>query len=219
MVHPRVAETKNGIQGEFAVEVYDQMQKRLRDKGWLETDAVITSGISHGLVLEIGPGPGYLGLEWLKKTQGTALKGLDISADMIALARRNAIANDLSSRAEYVHGNCANLPFADGTFEAVFTTGSLHEWEEPQKVFNEIWRVLKTGGRLWVSDFRRDMSQLVKLFLMFNAKPKEIRKGLITSLGAAYTADELKGLLQATSLNSFKISGGLMSLNIVGIKK
>ena len=32
---------------------------------------------------EIGPGPGYLGLEWLKKTQGTHLTGVDISPGMI----------------------------------------------------------------------------------------------------------------------------------------
>ena len=90
MTKQRVTETDSGIKGEFTVEIYDQMQKRFRDKNQIETKDIINSGITRGAALEIGPGPGYLGLEWLKHTRGTTLKGLDISADMIAVAQRNA---------------------------------------------------------------------------------------------------------------------------------
>jgi hypothetical protein len=44
------------------------MQRRLRDKGWIATEEIIACGINLGLALGIGPGLGYLGLEWLKKT-------------------------------------------------------------------------------------------------------------------------------------------------------
>jgi ubiquinone/menaquinone biosynthesis C-methylase UbiE len=90
LTRPRVTETDQGIQGGFTVYLYDQMQRRLRDKGWIETKDIIKSGITEGLALEIGPGPGYVGLEWLKTTQGTILTGLDITADMIAIAARDA---------------------------------------------------------------------------------------------------------------------------------
>jgi len=70
MTRPRIVETDQGIQGAFNVESYDAMQRYLRDKGWIETDAIIKSGISTGKALEICPGPGYLGLKWLKKTAG-----------------------------------------------------------------------------------------------------------------------------------------------------
>jgi len=103
----RVYETDHGIQGVFTVEIYDQMQKRFRDRGWLETKDILTSGIRNGLVLEIGPGPGYLGLEWLNQTEGTVLKGLEISPDMIALAERNARDYGLSDRVEYKRGSGA----------------------------------------------------------------------------------------------------------------
>ena len=69
MVKPRVVETNQGITGDFNVQMYDQMQRHLRDKGFMETHDIIKSGIDSGTVLELGPGPGYLGLEWLKKTQ------------------------------------------------------------------------------------------------------------------------------------------------------
>jgi hypothetical protein len=63
MVKPRIVETDQGIQDEFDVLTYDNMMRRLRDKGWMETEHIIKSGILKGFEFEIGPGPGYLGLE------------------------------------------------------------------------------------------------------------------------------------------------------------
>ena len=138
MARARVPETDQGIQGQLSVEIYDQMQRRLRDKGWIETQDVIKAGITYGLALEIGPGPGYLGLEWLKNTHATSLKGLDISADMIAIAQRNAAGYQLSDRVEYVKSSGAKLPFENELFDAVFTASSLHEWSQPEQTFNEM---------------------------------------------------------------------------------
>lgn len=218
MTRPRVTETDQGIQGEFTVYLYDQMQRRLRDKGWIETKDIIKSGITKGLALEIGPGPGYVGLEWLKNTQGTTLKGLDISPDMITIAERNAEEYGLSERVEYVHSSGDKMPFDDETFDAVFTNGSLHEWSNPENTFNEIWRVLKKGGRVFISDLRRDMLFLIKWFLWIAAKPKEIRFGLISSTNAAYTPDELKELIKETKLENCIVSTNPIGLKLTGVK-
>jgi ubiquinone/menaquinone biosynthesis C-methylase UbiE len=213
-----VIETDQGIQGEFTVNLYDQMQRRLRDKGWIETKDIIKSGITKGLALEIGPGPGYIGLEWLKNTQGTILKGLDISADMISVAERNAEEYGLSKRVEYLHSSGDRMLFEDEKFDAVFTNGSLHEWSDPKNTLNEIWRVLKKGGSVFISDLRRDMFFLIKWFLWINTKPKEIRPGLFTSINAAYTPDELKNLVKETKLENCLLSGNLIGLKLTGVK-
>jgi len=218
MTRPRVTETDQGIQGESTVNIYDQMQRRLRDKGWIETGDIIKSGITQGLALEIGPGPGYLGLEWLKNTRGTNLKGLDISSDMISMARRNAEEYSLSERVEYLQSSGEKIPFEDGKFDAVFTSSSLHEWMEPQKIFNEIWRVLKKGGIIFISDLRRDMFFLIKWFLWINSKPAEIRGGLITSINASYTPAELRELLKGTKLEGCTVSGNPLRLKLAGLK-
>ena len=218
MPKARIVETDSGIEGEATVAIYDTMQRKLRDRGWIETNDVIQSGITEGLALEIGPGPGYLGLEWLKHTEGTQLKGLDISADMIAVAERNAKEYGLTNRVEYVRSNGNKMPFADSMFDAVFTNGSLHEWADPKNTMNEIWRVLKPGGRIFISDLRRDMFVLMKWFLYMASKPKEIRPGLISSINAAYTPDELKELIEDTKLASCKVSGNLIGVKLTGKK-
>ena len=218
MTKPRVVETDQGIQGDFNVTIYDQMQRRLRDKGWIETRDIIKSGITQGLALEIGPGPGYLGLEWLKQTDNTTLKGLDISPDMIKIAERNAAEYQLTERVEYVESSGNEMPFEDGFFDAVFTNGSLHEWSDPKNTFNEIWRVLKNGGKVFISDLRRDVNIFMKWFLWINTKPREVRPGLISSIHAAYTPDELRQLVKDTQLSKCEVSGNFIGVKLTGIK-
>jgi len=218
MARQRKIETDQGIQGEFNVTLYDQMQRSLRDKGWIETNEIIKSGITSGVVLELGPGPGYLGLEWLKLTSGTSLKGLDISPDMIKIAEKNAADYGLSDRVEYVLSSGEKIPFETDTFDAVFTNGSLHEWKEPVKTFNEIARVVKPGGRIFISDLRRDMPFPVRWFLWLFTRPKEIRSGLLCSIHASYTQEELKELIQGTGLASCAVSANPIGLKLQGVK-
>jgi ubiquinone/menaquinone biosynthesis C-methylase UbiE len=219
MPRDRASETVQGIQGTLTVEIYDQMQRRFRDKGWIETKAIIQNGITEGTALEVGPGPGYLGLEWLKHTDGTRLTGLDISPDMISVARRNAAEYGFTERTEYVESTGEMMPFDDNEFEASFSNGSLHEWADVPKTLCEIWRVLKPGGRLFVSDLRRDMLAPVKWFMWLVTKPKEIRPGLITSIHAAYTRPEVKALMDESRFKDFTVSCNPMGLQVVARKE
>ena len=219
MVKPRVSETNEGIQGEFDVSIYDEMQRRFRDKGWMETKRIIGSGIASGVALEVGPGPGYLGLEWLKHTSNTTLYGIEISQEMINISLRNAKQYGLESRVKYVHHNAQIMPFDNGFFDAIFTNGSLHEWDEPTRIFNEIHRVLKPGGQYYISDLRRDINPLMKWMMYAMTKPKSIRPGLITSLNAAYTVHELEQILKDTMLQNARVGKTIIGVEITGTKK
>jgi len=216
MTGERIVETHDGIQDEFTVEVYDQFLKRMRDKGWMETDQIIKAGINQGSALEIGPGPGYLGLEWLKKTEGTRLAGLEISSNMIEVAEKNAREYNLEARVEYIEGDAQKMPLDDNLFDSVFANGSLHEWSNPKKIFNEIYRVLKPGGLYFISDLRRDTNPFIKWFMKIVTKPKELIPGLVTSFNAAYIVDEVKSILKDTNLKNYKVSKDTMGLTITG---
>ena len=218
MIKSRMKETDQGIQGEELVELFDQFQRGMRDRGLIETNAIIQSGICAGHALELGPGPGYVGLEWLKQTQATRLTGVDISPDMIAMAEWNARKYGLTDRTEYVQGNGSKMPFEDNHFEAVFSNGSLHEWEEPVSILAEMVRVLKPGGRIFISDLRRDMAVFVRWFLWLSSRPKEIRSGLISSINAAYTRKELADLIKGTAVAGCEVKADPFGLTITGMK-
>lgn len=218
MLKERIIETNDGIQEELAVEIFDQFAKGIRDKGWNNVGSIIKAGIVKGNVLEIGPGPGYVGLEWLKKFPKSKLTGCEISPNMIKLATRNTAEYGLQENVNYVEGNCMDMPFEDESFDGVFSEGSLHEWEDPICAFNEIFRVLKPGGAFCISDMRRDSSKAIKWLMYCITKPKEIRPGFLTSFNAAYTVEELEVLLHKSKLKNFAVEKDFFGLSIIGSK-
>lgn len=218
MSKQRIVETNEGIQNEFTVEVFDNFARTMRDKGWNSVESFIKAGITGGNVLEIGPGPGYIGLEWLKKAPDAKLTACEISPAMIKTAEKNAREYGFEKRVSYVEGNCMQMPFQDGVFDAVFSNGSLHEWENPVRVFNEIHRVLKPGGRFCIADMRRDVNPAIKWLIYSSTKPKEIRPGFISSLNASYTAGELKELLSGSELKNAEVQKEFFGLLISGRK-
>ena len=62
---------------------------------------------------------------------------------------------------EVKEGAAAALPFPDGSFDAVVSTGSMHHWKEPTAALNEIHRVLKEGCYALIYDLVQNMPKAV----------------------------------------------------------
>ena len=88
MKKERIVETNEGIQEETTTAEFDVFARHMRDRGLMDIDTIIKHGIVGGDVLEIGSGPGYYGLEWLKSAGEARLTGLEISANMIRVAQK-----------------------------------------------------------------------------------------------------------------------------------
>ncbi len=218
MLKQRIPETNEGIQDAVTVEVFDRFARGMRDKGWNNVDTFLAKGLGQGRLLEIGPGPGYVGLELLTKAPQATLTGCEISPEMIRLAEKNAEGYGLGERVTYTEGNGMAMPFADASFDGVFSNGSMHEWEDPVKVFNEIHRVLRPGGVFCVSDMRRDVHPALKWMIYLTTKPKEIRPGFLTSLYASYTEPEMRRLLDRSALSCAAVQIDFFGLTVSGVK-
>ncbi|GLB29399.1 hypothetical protein LAD12857_13220 [Lacrimispora amygdalina] len=216
MTAARIVETNEGIQSEVTAEIFDEFAKGMRDKGWNGVTEMISSGIHGGDILEIGPGPGYVGLELAKQINPRTFTGCEISPAMIRIAEKNAKEYGIAAR--YVQGNGMNMPLPDVSFDCVISNGSMHEWENPVEVFDEIYRVLRPGGRYCITDMRRDIGFLKRYMIYFSTKPKEIRPGFLSSLNASYTQEEIQKLLDSSRLRDGTVKKDFMGLSITGEK-
>jgi|RhiMethySRZTD1v2_1073278.scaffolds.fasta_scaffold00431_52 ubiquinone/menaquinone biosynthesis C-methylase UbiE len=112
---------------------------------------IVDAAPDRGAVLDVGTGPGVLLVEIGRRRADLRLTGIDLSADMVAAARRNLRA--FGERAEARTADVADLPFPDDSFDVVVSSFSLHHWDHPESAVPEIARVLRPGGRLYVYDF------------------------------------------------------------------
>ena len=105
--------------------------------------------MGSGTILDLGSGTGYLSIEIAKRAPSLQVYGIDLSRQMIKIARRHARGVE---NAQFKLGNAADLPFADNSIDLVISTGSLHHWKTPAKVFDECYRVLRIGNEAWIYD-------------------------------------------------------------------
>jgi len=98
-------------------------------------------------ILDIGTGPGHLLLAMQKLLPEAKLVAVDISPAMVTQARRNLEKCCQDHLIDVRIADANALPFADGTFECVVSTGSLHHWKDPVRALSEACRVLKAGTR------------------------------------------------------------------------
>lgn len=103
-------------------------------------------------LLEVGCGMGYDSLEFIRR--GVRVTAVDLTEAAVAYAKRHF--DIVEADAEEVRvGNALDLPFDDESFDAVWSNGVLHATGDTPKAIDEVWRVLKPGGRAIISHFYR----------------------------------------------------------------
>jgi ubiquinone/menaquinone biosynthesis C-methylase UbiE len=105
--------------------------------------------VRGGTVVDIGSGPGYLLTDIARIAPDLHLYGIDLSMQMVKLARRH---NRNAANVQLIFSNAIHLPFKDSSVDLIISTGTLHHWRTPATVFNECYRVLRTGGEAWIYD-------------------------------------------------------------------
>lgn len=119
-----------------------------------EVDRVLAGlSLAGKSVLDVGCGAGGVAFHLAERHAADAVTGFDVELPVIEQARLLADAKGLSARVRFVQAPPGRLPFADASFDAVFSKDALLHVPDKDALFADIFRVLKPGGVFAASDW------------------------------------------------------------------
>jgi SAM-dependent methyltransferase len=141
--------------------------------------------------LEVACGPSTVGRAVAARVG--SLHGVDLTPAMIEKARQEADREGLAN-VEFSLGDATALEFEDASFDGAITRFSLHHIPAPQRVVEEMARVVRPGGWVVVGDHARDDEPAVA------AAVEQIERLRDPSHWACLTPDRLRGIGAAAGL-------------------
>ena len=149
-------------------------------------------------VLDLGSGAGFDAFLAARAVGPTGhVIGVDMTPAMVSKARANADAGDYS-QVEFRLGEIEHLPVADSTVDVIISNCVINLSTDKPAVFREAFRVLKSGGRLAISDV-----------VAFADLPDDVRGDLALYSGCmagASLISELEGILASSGFVDIAIA-------------
>lgn len=150
------------------------------------------------IVLDLGSGAGFdCFLAASKVGANGKVIGVDMTPEMIEKARENAKKNGVKN-VEFRLGEIENLPVADKSVDAVISNCVINLSADKPKVFQDIHRVLKPGGRIAISD--------IALLKELPRKIKESVEAYIGCVSGAILVGEYKNIVEAAGFKGVKVT-------------
>ena len=184
------------------------------------------SGLALGecRVLDFGCGPGQIPILMARRWPGMHIIGADAGPNMIEQAKRDAAAAGIDIEWQVVRlgpQGDATLPYADDDFDLVLCNSVLHHLDDPINTLDELARVAKPAAAVLVRDLVRPLAPCYPLHVRVFGRhyAGEMRRLYETSVRAAYTPGELRGMLEKSRLNDGRSRVFKRGLTHLGIER
>nr|WP_233428137.1 class I SAM-dependent methyltransferase [Planktothrix agardhii] len=136
------------------------------------------------------------------------ITGIDLSANMLFIGNQNVEQAGLEQQIKLEQIDSKQLPYPDATFDMVISNSIVHHLTNPLLFFQEIQRLLKPQGGIFLRDLTRPSSEteLNSLVEQYARDCNEHQKKLFRdSLNAAYTLDEIINFIESVGLENMRI--------------
>ena len=144
--------------------IYDPIVRWTTRESVVKNTLVEQAGLEPGMsVLDLASGTGTLAVIIKRKFPDVDVVGVDGDPRILQIA--NAKSESANVKIEFDQGLATQLPYADSSYDRVFSTLFFHHLGNSDKAraFAEIFRVLKPGGQLHVADWGKPTNFLMRL--------------------------------------------------------
>jgi len=153
-------------------------------------------------VLDVGTGTAAIPVKMAEKRTDLTIVGIDLSEGMIRSARERVRRARMTRRVRIRRGGAGKIPFSRGTFDLVVSNSVLHHLPDPVPAFNEMARVLRPSGRVFIRDLRRPGPSRMMAHIRRHGRfyTGEMKRLFSDSVRAAFKVSEIRALLALSSL-------------------
>ncbi|MDY0094410.1 MAG: class I SAM-dependent methyltransferase [Candidatus Vecturithrix sp.] len=153
-------DTQNRVSQQYDSERYGWPHSRMYHAWWAAD--MVGATLDEGVWLDLGCGTGLIHEVMQRKGCHRQLVGIDISHGMLRFARQKQMT--------VVMGDAENLPFKSNSFDGILGKGVLHHLSDMGSSVSELYRVLKPGGFLILTDPNLSPLRALKFMLMHKEK-------------------------------------------------
>ena len=154
-------------------------------------------------LLDVGTGTALIPMEFCRQSSQGTIMAIDLAEEMLKRATSNLETAGVTERVRLRKCDAKTLPFEDGSFAGVMSNSIIHHIPEPMITLQEMVRVLKPGGLLFVRDLMRPASheELENLVEEYASEETDYSRQLFhQSLHAALTVEEVRSMLVELNL-------------------
>ncbi len=190
---------------EEAIE-YDSMDFTEVNTAFARSAAVL--GPVFGNVLDAGTGTARIPIAMSQLRAEWKLTCIDLSANMLKVAAQNVEKARVRSQISLELIDAKAMPYSDSYFDMVISNSIIHHLPDPLPFLQEVKRVLKPNGGIFLRDLRRPETpeirdNLVELYAGdCNAHQQQL---FSDSLQAAFTLDEIHTMVETSGLERLRI--------------
>jgi len=211
-----------GMNGFIATWYAKNTQKNM--EAYRRSAQLVAERVPEGAtILELAPGPGYLSIE-LAKLGNYHIVGLDISPTFVEIAR--AKAREAAVEIDFRQGNASHMPLADDLFDFLVCSAAFKNFSEPVQALDEMFRVLKPGGKTLIIDLRPDASSEeiethIREDMALTGINFLLTKWAFQSmlLKRAYTKNEIRQFASRSKFRTCTIGDDAIGMNIYLVKQ
>ncbi len=170
---------------------------------------------SDAKILDVAAGPANFSIKLARTYRKSKVTATDLSNKMLQIARKNIRSARLQNRVKAIKDDAKKMRFKSNSFDFVFFRYSLHQIAKPLSALNEVWRVTKLGGKIFIYDLLRPKNRKESERLLKSAKKsykkykiyrwKSLHKASAESLAAGLSKTEIKALLRKSKIRNSKL--------------